>query len=384
MSSATNTSSALHELLKPDGYYSYLNIRKPPIGTKVSHFAAAPEKSSIDSDQVEKNYRKLSLKHHPDKPGGDAETFRLLSRAKTVLLNDKLRREYDFLGLDLEEEEDRDEHMHEEREDDSSDDDGDEKRSSNSNSNKKDSKASSGSSDSVIGRMASAVLAGLLQTAIRTALMGLISSVLSRYKYLVAIGVCFMLYTSYKIFSIYRSYSQQSQHQQSQLITKMDFVSPLLIGMGLYLMFLGRTKASWSLFLLGESLVMTLFILNSITPSDGVSTWRPSTLMITLLAILSTVMASWLHGNFWKYTSIVLIVLGLSLLVALICPVMEMIMEEIMNEKMRKIGDKVRQYSTVVEKQMEKMEKEMQSHLRGSNEKKSNVKDYVDSSVDID
>ena len=46
-----------------------------------------------------------STKHHPDKPGGDVDTFRTLKRAQTVLSNSKLRQQYDILGLDLDDDE---------------------------------------------------------------------------------------------------------------------------------------------------------------------------------------------------------------------------------------------------------------------------------------
>ena len=92
---------ALMELLSPDGYYHYLGLDKSSVVT------AAPESTSltqkvgeIDEDAVKKAYRKLSRKHHPDK-GGDAETFKALSRAYRVLLNPNLREQYDILGIDL-------------------------------------------------------------------------------------------------------------------------------------------------------------------------------------------------------------------------------------------------------------------------------------------
>jgi len=84
-------SEGLVQLLAPDGYYAYLKI---------------PKKEIIDEDAIKKNYRKLSLKHHPDKPGGDAETFRVLNRAQKVLASPKLRQQYDILGLDLDDDED--------------------------------------------------------------------------------------------------------------------------------------------------------------------------------------------------------------------------------------------------------------------------------------
>jgi preprotein translocase subunit Sec63 len=47
-------SEAMMQLLAPDGYYHYLKIEK-----------SADDK--VDEDLIKKNYRKLSLKHHPGK-----------------------------------------------------------------------------------------------------------------------------------------------------------------------------------------------------------------------------------------------------------------------------------------------------------------------------
>jgi curved DNA-binding protein CbpA len=82
------------QLLAPDGYYIYLGIPKVVETTGV-----------VDEDLIKKNYRKLSLKHHPDRSGGDAETFRVLNRAQKCLINAKLRQQYDILGLDLDDDE---------------------------------------------------------------------------------------------------------------------------------------------------------------------------------------------------------------------------------------------------------------------------------------
>ena len=83
---------AMMQLLAPDGYYTYLGIPKTP---------------DLDEDLIKKNYRRLSLKHHPDKRGGDADTFRLLNRAQKVLTTSKLRQQYDNLGLDLDDDDDQ-------------------------------------------------------------------------------------------------------------------------------------------------------------------------------------------------------------------------------------------------------------------------------------
>jgi hypothetical protein len=119
-------SEALLELLSPDGYYTYLGISKPgsqgPVTDTSSNGSGSSSGSSnsnaehkplsgsssapsIDEDAVKKNYRKLSLKHHPDKPKGDADTFRVLNRAQRVLMNPKLRQQYDILGIDLDDDE---------------------------------------------------------------------------------------------------------------------------------------------------------------------------------------------------------------------------------------------------------------------------------------
>lgn len=153
MSASSHSTSALHILQSPDGYYTYLQIPKEP----TTHTSLLPnddkkEKTvTIDKVKIEKNYRRLSLKLHPDRPGGDAETFRMLERAKCVLMSDKLRKEYDLLGLDLEEEED-----HQDGNADDSGDGDDEK------------KAASSSPDSVMSQMASATVASILQLAVRT------------------------------------------------------------------------------------------------------------------------------------------------------------------------------------------------------------------------
>jgi curved DNA-binding protein CbpA len=86
-------SEALMQLLAPDGYYAYLGIPKLATG-------------EVDEDLIKKNYRKLSLKHHPDKRGGDSETFRVLNRAQKVLSMPKVRQQYDILGLDLDDDDD--------------------------------------------------------------------------------------------------------------------------------------------------------------------------------------------------------------------------------------------------------------------------------------
>jgi len=128
-------SEAMMQLLAPDGYYAYLKIDKT-------------KNNEIDEDLIKKNYRKLSLKHHPDKPGGDADTFRLLNRAQKVLKSPKLREQYDILGLDL----DDDDEQH--GDGDAATDGGDQ----------------SSTSQGIVHDMASMVLTTILQLGVRTSM----------------------------------------------------------------------------------------------------------------------------------------------------------------------------------------------------------------------
>jgi curved DNA-binding protein CbpA len=89
-----------------------------------------------------------STKHHPDKPGGDVDTFRTLKRAQTVLSNHKLRQQYDILGLDL---------------------DDDEVEQNNSGSEDEDNAAQSQTtSQGIVQDIASAALTAVLQVGVRT------------------------------------------------------------------------------------------------------------------------------------------------------------------------------------------------------------------------
>lgn len=152
LSKSSHSTEALHILQQPDGYYTYLSVPKPPRNNFPKTY-----QESLDKTQVEKNYRKLSLKLHPDRNGGEAEAFRLLERAKTVLLSDKLRKSYDLLGLDLEEDDHHDNNHHNENQTEKveSDEKGEEGQSYPS-------------TDSVMSHMASSTVAAILQLSIRT------------------------------------------------------------------------------------------------------------------------------------------------------------------------------------------------------------------------
>jgi curved DNA-binding protein CbpA len=118
------------------------------------------KQDNVDVDLIKKNYRKLSIKHHPDKPNGDVETFRLLKRAQTVLSSPKLRQQYDILGIDLD---DDDEHHYEDH------------PGGNDNNSTDDTNTGSGNgpepqttSQGIVHEIASMALTSVLQIGVRT------------------------------------------------------------------------------------------------------------------------------------------------------------------------------------------------------------------------
>lgn len=133
------------KMLSPDGYYTYLGIEKP----RPTEDNPAP---TVDEDLIKKSYRKLSLRHHPDRPTGDADTFRVLNRAQQVLSNPKLRLQYDLLGLDLDDDEEHEG---------GDGNDGDEGQDGEGDQ-------SSASPDSVMSQIASMTLASIFQVMVRT------------------------------------------------------------------------------------------------------------------------------------------------------------------------------------------------------------------------
>jgi hypothetical protein len=190
---------ALLTLESPDGYYTYLSIEKS---------------AEIDEELVKKNYRRLSLKHHPDRRGGDEETFRSLNRAQHVLLHAKLRQQYDILGFDLEEDEHHDNDVHEK--------------------DRKEGEPPT-SPDTIVSHMASASLAAILQALIRTVMMGVVAVFVTRYWVTVLIAVAFLAFIAYRVRIVHGA-------------PNADMLSPFMIAVGLLLMHKGRIlpETTWS------------------------------------------------------------------------------------------------------------------------------------------
>merc|ERR1719324_1676642 len=69
---------------------------KKPADTTKFYKLLEVDKNASDSD-IKKAYRKLAIKHHPDK-GGDPETFKEITRAYEVLSDSEKRSKYDRFG----------------------------------------------------------------------------------------------------------------------------------------------------------------------------------------------------------------------------------------------------------------------------------------------
>lgn len=53
---------------------------------------------SASPDDIKKSYRKMSLKHHPDRKGGDSEMFKKVNEAYEILSDPQKKRQYDVTG----------------------------------------------------------------------------------------------------------------------------------------------------------------------------------------------------------------------------------------------------------------------------------------------
>jgi hypothetical protein len=158
-------------------------------------------------------------------------------------------------------------------------------------------------------------------------MMALTAVMLVRYRLTLFPALGFLIFIAYRVHSV-----------NAAATNSMDMLSPLMIGVGLVLMYRGRSgDRDWSYsFWVGEALVLTMFSFNSLpsrVPSHGF-----------LLFLLSFIITFWSAGKLWRYAS----VLGLEALVAILCalafPVMELILEQILAEKLKKVGEKIRQH----------------------------------------
>lgn len=70
----------------------------PPADTTALYEILGVERDASDSE-IKKAYRKLAMKHHPDK-GGDPDTFKKMTEAHTILSDSEKRSRYDRGGIE--------------------------------------------------------------------------------------------------------------------------------------------------------------------------------------------------------------------------------------------------------------------------------------------
>ena len=151
-----------------------------------------PDQWQFLSDVQKVSENRLDQLHDSLTPSSDSVNSiqKHSGKLQIVLSNAKLRREYDLVGLDLED--DAEDHDHHE--------DGassttagttsntDNEGEGSSEAHHEDSKdGNSSKTETVMGHLASATLAAVLQVVVRTALMGFVSSFISRYTILVRV-----------------------------------------------------------------------------------------------------------------------------------------------------------------------------------------------------
>merc|ERR1711998_16177 len=71
---------------------------RKPVDTTKYYELLGVEKDASESE-IKKAYRKLAMKHHPDK-GGDPDTFKKMTGAHTILSDSEKRSRYDRGGIE--------------------------------------------------------------------------------------------------------------------------------------------------------------------------------------------------------------------------------------------------------------------------------------------
>ena len=68
----------------------------------MSYYSILNLESNCSTDQIKQAYKDKARKLHPDKnPNTSDEQFKLISKAYSILVNPKLRKEYDLrVGID--------------------------------------------------------------------------------------------------------------------------------------------------------------------------------------------------------------------------------------------------------------------------------------------
>jgi len=92
---------------------------------------------------------------------------------------------------------------------------------------------------------------------------------------------------------------------------------------------------------------MTIFVINSFA--------LKSLVLIGGSSIFSAIACSLLQGRLWRY-SIVIISFGvLTILTAVVFPILDMILEEIIRDKMTRVGERIRAHSHRIDEEMKRL-----------------------------
>src|SRR3982751_4383484 len=68
------------------------------MATKRDYYEVLGVGKSASADEIKKAFRKLAVKHHPDKEGGDEAKFKEAAEAYEVLSNTEKKQRYDQFG----------------------------------------------------------------------------------------------------------------------------------------------------------------------------------------------------------------------------------------------------------------------------------------------
>lgn len=66
----------------------------------MGHYETLGVERGASTDEIKRAYKKLAMKHHPDKPGGDPEKFKEINQAHETLSDPERRARYDQFGTD--------------------------------------------------------------------------------------------------------------------------------------------------------------------------------------------------------------------------------------------------------------------------------------------
>lgn len=180
-------------------------------------------------------------------------------------------------------------------------------------------------------------------------MMGAVSVVLARYRWTLYPCLAFLTFIAYQLLS---TYLQSGSREDMWLLS-----SPVMIGVGLLCMRRAATLSiekdgtfTWSyLYWVGETLVLYMFLHNSMTTASWASTPAARTTIRMALVVISMLATLWFRGSAWNYAWVIGLEIFVLIFVTLALPVMEMILEAILNEKLKKVGDKVRHHHSIME-----------------------------------